>query len=179
MLSLLPLAPAQTPQRDSESIEITRANLEQSEEGYRLALSFSFELPRALEDVVLRGIPLYFTTEVEISRPRWYWFDERAIAVSRTVRLSYNVLTQEFHVSSGGGLYQSFNSLEDALSVIKRPARWLIAEKGALKPGETYVVALRMGLDVARLPKPFQVHAINSSDWRFSSDWKYLTFKAE
>ena len=49
---------------------------------------------------------------------------------------------------------------------MRRPGRWLVADRGALKPGEIYNVAVRMELDVAQLPKPFQVHAINSSDWR-------------
>ena len=38
---------------------------------------------------------------------------------------------------------------------------------------------LRMELDVAQLPKPFQVHSINSSDWRLSSDWRYFTYRAD
>jgi hypothetical protein len=32
---------------------------------------------------------------------------------------------------------------------------------------------------VSQLPKPFQVNAINNSDWRFSSDWKRFTYKVE
>jgi hypothetical protein len=163
----------------AEHVEITRANLESSEEGYKLASSFSFELNRALEDTINRGVPLYFTTEVEISRPRWYWFDERTLTASRTIRISYNVLTQQYHATLGGRLQQTFATLDDALAVVRQPGRWLIAERGALKPGEVYTVAVKMGLDVTQLPKPFQVNALNRSDWRFSSDWKYFLFRAE
>lgn len=163
----------------AEGVEIRSASLENSEDGYRLALEFSFELTRSLEDAVTRGIPLYFTTEVQITRPRWYWFDEKTISTSQTIRISYNVLTHQYHAAISGRLQQSFSTLEDALSLVRRPSRWIIAENGALKSGEVYNVAVRMGLDVARLPKPFQVHAMNSSDWRFSSDWKQFTFKAD
>ena len=163
----------------AEGIEITQAQLQPAEEGYKLAAAFSFELNRGLEDAIMRGIPLYFTTEVEIIRPRWYWFDERAIRTSQTIRLSYNVLTREYRAAITGNLQQAFSSLEDALSLVKRPSRWLVAPKGALKPGESYTVAVHMALDVAQLPKPFQVNALNNSDWRLSSDWKYFTFKAE
>ncbi|MGH8806463.1 MAG: DUF4390 domain-containing protein [Noviherbaspirillum sp.] len=165
--------------RAAEGVEITRANLEGDEDGYRLTLGFSFELTRGLEDAITRGIPLYFTTEVQLTRPRWYWFDEKAISTSQTIRISYNVLTHQYHASISGRLQQSFSSLDDALSLVRRPSRWVVAENGALKSGATYNVAVRMGLDVARLPKPFQVHAMNSSDWRFSSDWKHFTFRAE
>ncbi len=176
MLAVLLLAPAAYA---AEGVEITRVNLESTDEGYKLAISYSFELTRGLEDAVTRGVPLYFTTDVNLNRSRWYWFDEKTVSASQTIRISYNVLTHQYHASISGHLQQSFSSLDDALSLVRRPNRWLIAEKGALKPGETYTAAVRMGLDVARLPKPFQVHALNSSDWRFSSDWKQFAFKAE
>jgi hypothetical protein len=128
---------------------------------------------------VTRGVPLYFTTEVQVSRPRWYWLDEKVAATSQTVRISYNVLTQQYHASINGRLHQSFKSLNDALFMVRRPNRLLVAEKGVLEPGETYQLAMRSGLDLARLPKPFQVHALNSSGWQFSSDWTQFTFKAK
>jgi hypothetical protein len=179
MAFLFAFAFAPASARAADGVEITRANIESSEDGYRLSLGVSFELTRGLEDAVTRGIPLYFTTEVQLTRPRWYWFDEKAISTSQTVRISYNVLTHQYHAAISGRLQQSFSTLDDALSLVRRPGRWVIAENGALKPGETYNVAVRMGLDLARLAKPFQVHAINSSDWRFSSDWKHFTYKAE
>lgn len=176
---LLAAGIAPLPARAAEGVDITRASLESTDEGYKLSMAFSFELTRSLEDAVTRGIPLYFTTEVQLTRPRWYWFDEKTVSTAQTIRISYNVLTHQYHASIGGRLQTSFNSLDDALSLVRRPARWVIAEKGALKSGEVYNVAVRMGLDVARLPKPFQVHALNSSDWRFSSDWTQFTFRAE
>lgn len=181
LVAALLLSPAFVPAsaHAAEGVDITRAELESTDEGYKLALAFSFELTRGLEDAVTRGIPLYFTTEVQITRPRWYWFDEKSISTVQTIRISYNVLTHQYHASISGRLQQSFNTLDDALSLVRRPNRWVIAEKGTLKRGEVYTVAVRMGLDVARLPKPFQVHALNSSDWRFSSDWTQFTFRAE
>lgn len=163
----------------NDNVEIQRAELEFSDDGYRLVANFSFDLTRALEDAVTRGVPLYFTTEVQLTRPRWYWFDEKAVINTQTVRVSYNVLTQQFHVSTNGRLQQSFATLDEALSLVRRPSRWLIAQRATLKSGEMYNIAIRMGLDVARLPKPLQVHALNSSDWRFVSEWKQFSFRAE
>ncbi|SNS16750.1 protein of unknown function [Noviherbaspirillum humi] len=176
--ALLALSLAAPPAR-ADGIEITRALMESTDEGYKLSLGFSFDLNRGLEDAVNRGIPLYFTTDVEVTRPRWYWFDEKTLSATQTVRISYNVLTHQYHAAIGGRLQQSFSTLDDALSLVRRPGRWLIAEKGTFKPGDVYNVAVRMGLDVTRLPKPFQVNAINNSDWRFSSDWKLFLFRAE
>ena len=161
-------------------VEIAEAHLEYTDEGYKLAAAFNFALNGSLEGAIARGIPLYFTTEVVIRRPRWYWLDERAASATQTIRISYNVLTRQYRAAiNGSNLQQSFDTLEEAMSLVRRPGRWLVAPPDALKTGETYTVALRMELDVTQLPKPFQVHSINSSDWRVSSDWRYFTYKAE
>lgn len=170
---------AASPVLAGDGIEVTHAQIESADEGYKLAMSFAVDLNHGLEDVITRGVPLHFTTEVRLTRPRWYWFDETAITLSKTVRIDYNVLTRQYRAGMVGSVQQNFNSLEDALSLLRRPGRWLIAERGALKVGETYQVSVRMALDLAHLPKPFQVNALNNSDWRFASDWKRFTFKAD
>jgi len=163
----------------AEGVEVTRAALESTDEGYKLAVGFAFELNRSLEDAITRGIPLYFTTEIELSRPRWYWFNEKTLSSSQTTRISYNALTRQYQAAIGGQLQASFSTLDEVLSLIRRPGRWIVADRGTLKPGEAYNVEVRMMLDVTRLPKPFQVNALNNSDWRLSSDWKQFTFRAE
>ncbi len=176
---MLTLALAPSSADAAEGVEITQAHLESTDEGYKLSMSLAFELNQGLEEVITRGVPLHFTTDVRLTRPRWYWFDETAVTASRTVRIDYNVLTRQYRVGVLGSLQQNFSTLDDALSLMRRPSRWLAAEKGMLKAGETYTVSVRMGLDLAHLPKPFQVHALNNSDWRFGSDWKRFTFKAD
>lgn len=163
----------------ADTVEVVQAHLEPSDEGYKLSATFAFELNRGLEDAIMHGFPLYFTTDIEITRPRWYWFNEKAIIESNTIRISYNVLTRQYRAAISGNLQQNFNSLDDVLALVRRPSRWVVADKNALKPGETYNVAVRMHLDVAQLPKPFQVNALNNSDWRLSSDWQYFKFRVD
>jgi hypothetical protein len=177
MLALM-LCLAVAPAHAAE-ITVDQASVEDSNPGYRLSLAFSFELNRGLEDALTRGVPLYFTTEVQMTRHRWYWFDETNVSATRTVRISYNVLTRQFHTAISGQLQQSFSTLEDAMALVRRPPRWLIADANSLKQGDTYTVGVRMRLDVAQLPKPFQINALNNSDWRLSSDWIEFTYKPE
>ena len=163
----------------ADGIEIEQAHLEDSSEGYRLSSTFAFDLNRGLEDALTRGIPLYFTTEIEITKPRWYWFDAKEVVDTQTIRISYNVLTRQYHAAITGRLQQSFPTLDDALSLVRRPNRWVVADRNELRVGQTYLVSIRMQLDVAQLPKPFQVHALNSSDWRLTSNWKHFNYTAE
>jgi hypothetical protein len=163
----------------ADGIEITRASIEASEDGYRLAANYDFELSRGLEDALQHGVPVAFTTEIELTRPRWWWTDDKAVASRRTIRIRYDVLTREYHVTDMGSVKQTRPTLEEALFLIKRPSRWLIAPRGALKPGETYNVTLRMYMDREYLLKPLQVNAFNNSDWRLASNKKTFTYKAE
>ncbi|MGV7208449.1 DUF4390 domain-containing protein [Oxalobacteraceae bacterium A2-2] len=163
----------------ADGIEVKRYFVEAAEDGYRIGATYGFELTHGMEDALQYGVPLYFTNTVEFTRPRWYWTDEKAIVQRRTYRLSYNVLIRQYYVTVVGGVQQSFSTLEDALFVIRRPTRWLVAPRGALKVGEVYNVTLRMSLDPDYLPKPFQVNAFNNSDWRLSSDKKSFQYKAE
>ncbi|WP_323143216.1 DUF4390 domain-containing protein [Massilia phyllosphaerae] len=163
----------------ADGIDITRAGIEASDDGYRLSASYSFDLTTSLQQALQGGMPVYFTTEIELTRPRWYWYDDRAVAARRTVRLDYDVLARVYHVLVIGSVQQTYDTLDQALLAIRRPGRWLIGPKGALKPGESYNVTLRMFMDRDYLAKPLQVDALNNSDWRLTSHKKTFTYRAE
>lgn len=143
-----------------------------------LNATFEFELPQALEEAVQKGIALYFNIEFELFRKRWYWFDRKVASSTLTYRLSYSPLTRQYRLSRGG-LSQSFESLDEALSLLKSVRNWRVAEKGALAAREEYDAQVRMRLDVTQLPKPFQVNAITSREWTLASDWREVPVTAE
>ena len=164
----------------SAEIEIANQQLLAGEEGYVLSADFSFELNQRLEEAVEKGLVLHFVAEFEMTRPRWYWLDEKLSSRSLTYRLSYHALTRQYRLTTGG-LHQSFASLSEVLRVLSRLRNWVVIEKGAGQPGETYVAALRMRLDINQLPRPFQIAALGNRDWNLGSDWKVwpVTLPAE
>lgn len=159
----------------ADSIAVQRASLQSDSNGWSLDARFEFDLNSNLEDAVNKGIPLYFTTDFELSRPRWYWFDEQPVSVSQSIRLSFQPLTREYRVSTGG-LQLGFSSLNEALSVIKHVTSWHVIDRNQVRAGETYTASVRMQLDIALMPKPFQIDAVNNRDWNLASDWKRFTF---
>ena len=156
-------------------IEIANPQILAGDDGYIVSADFHFDLNARLEEAVARGVVLHFVTEFELTRSRWYWFDEKVVSRSLTTRLSYHALTRQYRLSTGG-LHQSFDSLSEALRVLSRLRNWVVIEKGAdaspVRPGESYLAALRMRLDVTQLPRPFQISALGNRDWNLSSDWK-------
>lgn len=155
----------------AESIQITRIALEGNDEGYTLDADFHIELSPRLEDAINNGVPMYFLVEFELTRHRWYWFDERPVSRQMEMRLAYHALTRQYRVSRGA-LHQSFPSLSEALKVLSRVRSWQVLQRKEIETGTEYQAALRMRLDVTQLPKPFQVNALTSREWNLSSDWQ-------
>jgi hypothetical protein len=160
----------------ADEIEVTEARLGATEDGIVLAADFAFELNPRLAEVVTNGVPLYFVVEFELTRPRWYWFDEKAAAKRLQLRLSYHALSRHYRLSTGV-LQQNYPTLEEALNVLRRVRNWLVVERGASLADANYEAALCMGLDVTLLPKPFQLSAITSRDLNLESPWRRFTFR--
>jgi uncharacterized protein DUF4390 len=154
----------------AEGIAVRNASIVPDDEGWQIEAQFDIQFSPRLEEAVNRGVPLYFVVEFELSRPRWYWFDEKPIKKSQTYKISYTPLLRQYRLSVGNA-YQNFTRFEEVTRVLSRLRGWHIADRGAIKKDGTYQAGLRMRLDTAQLPKPFQLNAIASSDWTLASDW--------
>ena len=78
-----------------------------------------------------------------------------------------------------GALAQPFESLDEALTALRRLSGWKVMERGTLRPDEDYRSQVRMRLDTSQLPKPFQVNALTNRDWTLASDWRDVKVTAE
>ena len=170
------LATASTSARCVE-IEVREAGVRATEDGLVLDANFEFELTPRLADVVSNGVPLYFSVEFELTRRRWYWFDEKAVSSRMQLRLSYHALSRQYRLSTGL-LQQNFPSLEEALNVLKRVRNWLVVDRTVGFADADYEAAVRMRLDTALLPKPFQLSALTSRELQLESAWKRFTVRS-
>jgi uncharacterized protein DUF4390 len=160
----------------ADDIELREASLRAVEEGLALDADFSFELTPRLADVVANGVPLYFRVEFELTRRRWYWFDQTTASRRLQLRLSYHALSRQYRLSTGM-LQQSFATLEEALNVLRRVRNLLVVERSITLSGGDYEAAVRMRLDTAMLPKPFQLSALTSRELHLESPWRRFTVR--
>ena len=123
LIALLALPPAR-----ADGIEVRDARLRAAEDGLVLDADFDLELTPRLAEVVSTGVPLYFRVDFELTRHRWYWFDDVAASKRLLLRLSYHALSRQYRLSTGL-LQQSFPSLEEALSVLRRLRNWLVVDR--------------------------------------------------
>lgn len=159
-IALLPVAAAHA----DGGIQITSVTLKATEEGYQFDADFEITLNNKLENALEKGMVLYFVTELNLVKSRWYWLDER-IAQSRVREgLSYYALTRQYRLSRGT-LSQNFGTLGEALQALSRVRNRPIIVSFELRQDEEYTVELRMRLDISALPKPFQVETLGSREW--------------
>jgi hypothetical protein len=159
----------------AEGIKIKSLELEKVENDWLLNAAFQIELSPGLEDAVKKGVVLYFQTDFELTRSRWYWFEERPVFVQRQARLSYQPLTQQYRISSEGFTF-SAKTIAEALQAVGTIGGWRVIDNNQLDASKSYAGGLRMTLDLSKLPKPFQVNALNNRDWNVSSDWLRFPF---
>jgi len=164
--------------RAAEPIEVQQFTTELQGEHLVVGAIFGLDLTPRLEEALNRGLPLYFVIEFELTRSRWYWFDEKSVSDALRYRLSFNALTRQYRLSTGI-LQQSFASLNEALGVMTRVRNWRVAEREAVRSGDGYIASLRMRLDVSQLPKPFQINAITDRDWQLDTGWRRVPFVPE
>lgn len=160
---------------NAEGIKLKSAELERVDNDWLLNATFKIELTPGLEDAVQKGVVLYFQTEFDVTRSRWYWFDEKPALAQRLTRLSYQPMTQQYRIASEGFTF-SARTMFEALQAVGSVGGWRVIEGSQIDPSKSYTAAIRMTLDLAKLPKPFQVNALNNRDWNVTSDWVRFPF---
>jgi hypothetical protein len=163
---------------DSRAAAIAQLRLEQADDGVYLSAQVQFELPPLVEEVLEKGIAIYFVAEAELYRERWYWTDLKVAQVTRHMRLAYQPLTRRWRLNVspvpitnagfGVSLNQNFDTLADALESVRRVGRLRLADVSDVGDEATHPVTFRFRLDTSQLPRPFQIGAVGQSDWNIS-----------
>ena len=157
-------------------VDVNNIRLEQTPDGMYLSATLRFELPSAVEDALLKGIPMTFVAEAQVLRDRWYWYDKNVAWATRSVRLSYQPLTRRWRISvmangessTGASLSQSFDQLSDAIAAVRRISRWKIAEGAEVDQESRHNVDFRFRLDITQLPRPMQIGITGNADWNIA-----------
>jgi hypothetical protein len=155
--------------------EITRIDPVIVEGQLSMDINFNLRLNAAMIQGVERGVPLYFTVDLEIVSPRWWWFDKAIITTSLTRRLTYNTLTQQWRVASGD-LSLPVESLATGLKMLSEVRAWPIAPTDRFEPNVRYEGRLRLRLDTTHLVRSLQLDAMNRGVWSLSSVWAPFDF---
>ena len=166
---------AQTPSSTPSSVELTELRLERADKSLVLNSALRLELGSSLEDALLKGVAIHFVVQADVYRDRWYWSDQQVASAARYYRLLYQPLTRRWRLSLsreplsanalGNSLSQNFDSLTEALALVRRVYGWPVVDVADLSRSARYYVRYQFRLDVNQLPRPFQISTGTQSDW--------------
>ncbi|MFO7542681.1 MAG: DUF4390 domain-containing protein [Thiobacillus sp.] len=156
---------------------VKQAEIQATSQGYALDAEVNVALNRTLEDALSKGINLYFLLELELTRPRNWWFDETVAEPVRKMRIYYHLLLRRYVVESGYTT-RTFTSLAETLAFLGRIEGWQVLERGVLEAGRRYDARLRLRLNTAQLPKPLSIGAVTSDKWELTTPWFDWSFEA-
>lgn len=159
----------------SSVLELTDLRAARQDNALVLNAQLKLELGPVVEDALVKGLAVHFMAEAEVMRDRWYWTDRKIGAVTRYYRLAFQPLTRRWRLnvssdplsghSLAGSISQNFETLNEALGVMRRQSGWKVADMADLSPEARQYVSYRFRLDVSQLPRPFQIAAGNQADW--------------
>ncbi len=176
VLACLPLPASAQP----DAATVSQIRLERADDGVYLTAQVEFELPSLVEEVLDKGIAIYFLAEAEIYRERWYWTDFKVAQAARHMRLAYQPLTRRWRLNVspvpitnagfGVSLNQNFDSLADALDGVRRIGRLRLGDISEIGDDALHPVTFRFRLDTSQLPRPFQIGVVGQADWNISAE---------
>ncbi|WP_407849767.1 DUF4390 domain-containing protein [Bordetella petrii] len=173
VFALFPLGPGGLAHADEA--RVTRIEPGIRDGSLEISADIDFPLNDQLRDAAERGLPLYFTADITITRARWWWFDETVVDTSMTWRVVYNALTRQWRAGSGE-LSLPVSSLDEAMDMVRHIRNWALVGADELDYGVPYSGQLRLRLDTSQLARPFQVNALNSSSWSLATPWTDFSF---
>ena len=159
----------------SSVVELVELHAERRETDLVLTAQLKLELGQAVEDALVKGLAVHFIAETEVMRDRWYWYDRKMGHRTRYYRLAFQPLTRRWRLNvsneplSGAGLAgsisQNFETLPEALDVIRRQSGWKVGEMKDLDLDSRQYIVYKFSLDTSQLPRPFQITAGNQTEW--------------
>lgn len=168
-----PAAAQMRPKQGAAAITDVRFDL--GEDGVRMSGNVRFTVSARLQETLERGVPVYFLFETQTTRSRWYWTGKVVNSNKRYVRLLYQPLTRRWRVnvssepiqrgSVGVLLSQNFDTLESALSAVRRISSWQVLAAEQWSADSSYTVRARLRLDISQLGQTFQGGPAWQSDW--------------
>ncbi|MGI9149891.1 MAG: DUF4390 domain-containing protein [Limnohabitans sp.] len=167
-----------SPAQADTPVTLQGLKMERQEGALTLSADWQFDLPNVLEDALIKGITLYFVTEVDVRQERWYFYNQRVAHAERHVRLFYQPLTRRWRVNispqpfsaSGLGMNigQSYETAEEAFNAVRRITPWRVANLSDINWDAKPTVTLNFKLDLTQLPRPLQIGAAGHSDWNIA-----------
>ncbi len=151
---------------------ITRIETTQQDKVYFVSAKIAYNLSNEAREALENGIPLLILLDIEVAKPRWWWWDKSIANLEQGYLLIYHALSENYIIHNlNSGTQENFVSLSRALASLGELKNLPLLDANLLQPNTQYYVRMRTYLDIESLPAPMQPIAYISTNWQLQSDW--------
>jgi len=161
----------------AEEFSIFDPKIVLSNKVYQLDARLEFTFSKDVLEAIDSGVPVEIKLEIEIQRPRSYFWDKEVASLEQRYQLQYHALSEQYIAKNiNSGAQFSFFTLTAALHKIGQVEHLPIIDAQLLedKEMEHYYARIRTTLGFDNLPVPLKLSALISRSWWLSSDWVEL-----
>jgi hypothetical protein len=142
----------------------------------QLSAEVRFPQSERISEALRAGVTLAFDLEVNITRPRRFWFNADVQSFNLRRELSYHIISDRYVLRDANAVeLGSFPTLAAALAQLGRIDNLPIAVEPQLHGDGPWLVSLRAGVRRGRMPDALRALAFWSDDWHRTSEWHTWT----
>jgi len=154
------------------NIVINDLAVEVIEQEINVKCDVQYGVHEEVEIALLNGIEMMFNLIVEVRQQRGYWLDPLISSVSKSFKIKYHALSEQFVVSElNEHTEKSFPDLYSAFYNREHIDEIDLVSLTRLNIEEEYYVRAKAQLVTEELPLPLRVKSYFSKNWRPSSGW--------
>jgi hypothetical protein len=139
---------------------------------YVLDLQIDYEFSDAVLEALDNGVPLTLVVRAQVRRKgAWIW-ESNLADLRRLYLIRYQPLSEIYQVAGlPNGERRHFVSRSAAITALGEINGLPLIARDRLAPDESYLVRVKVELDIEALPLPLRPTAYLSPSWSLSSDW--------
>lgn len=154
------------------TFSIQQADTRLVEKVYHLDAKLNYGLTDEVKEALNNGVSIPLVLSIKIERERWYLWDKNIASLEQHYQIKYYALSQQYVITyQNTGVRKAFSQLEEALSQLGTLTDFPLLDKTLTKADNTYIVYLKIYLDIEALPVPLRPIAYLSAQWRLASEW--------
>jgi len=144
------------------------------DQSLRLTGSLDLGLNPKVEEALSKGIPLEVNVDVYLLRERDFLWNQTITSWTLHRRIQFHALSGQYLISTSAPepeYGESQLTQQEALKQLGTLNGVSLPLKQGVKPDATYVVDVRVSLDIEALPSPLRPVAYTSFTWHLNSGW--------
>lgn len=157
---------------DTFSASVANVRLELAGDVYLLSADIDYRLSDAVKEALNNGVPLFWTIEIKMHRPRHILWDKTLFETRLRYRLQYHALLNVYRVvTEDTGRAYNFSTLSTALEFMSNIHGIRILTENELAQEKLLLIELKAEFERNALPLPLRPFVYFKRDWNLSSDW--------